>query len=191
MIEGGPRLRAFVGAWPNRRLDTMSAVKAVGRQAPVNYIDRTRDQYAALGYGEYLWAHEDDPPPWVPLATPLAESRLGLIASGGIYAVGQTAFTFRDDNTYRAIPSDIDSSRLRATHFAYDLTDARDDINCVFPIDTLRGLVDEGRVGALAPALYTCMGGVYSQRRVREELGPALVARCLADGVDVVLLVPV
>lgn len=169
----------------------MSAVKAAGRQPAVKYIDRTRDQYAALGYGEYRWAHLDEPPPWVPLAKPLAESRLGLIASGGIYAVGQTAFTFRDDVTYRAISSNVDSSRLRATHFAYDLTDARADINCVFPIDTLRGLVGEGRIGELAPSLYTCMGGVYSQRRVREELGPALVARCLADDVDVVLLVPV
>lgn len=169
----------------------MSAVGAEERQPPVSYIDRTRDQYAALGYGEYRWAHEREPPPWVPLARPIAESRLGLIASGGIYAVGQTAFTFRDDTTYRAIPSDIDASRLRATHFAYNLTDARADINCVFPIDTLRGLVGEGKIGELATTVYTCMGGVYSQRRVREELGPALVERCLGDGVDVVLLVPV
>ena len=169
----------------------MAAVKAAGHEPPVNYIDRTRDQYAALGYGEYRWAHEDDPPALVPLTKPLAESRLGLIGSGGIYAVGQTAFTFRDDATYRAIPSGIDSSQLRATHFAYDLADARADINCVFPIDTLRGLVEAGAVGALAPSLYACMGGIYSQRRVREELGPQLVARCLLDGVDVVLLVPV
>ncbi len=35
------------------------------------------------------------------------------------------------------------------------------------------------------------MGGIYSTRRVREELIPALVDRVLADEVDVVLLVPV
>jgi len=162
-----------------------------GRQPPVRYIDRTRAQYGALGYGEYAWVHETGAPPFTPLGKPIAESRLGVVASGGIYVHGQTAFTFKDDTTYRAIPATIDSSELRATHFAYDLTDARRDINCVLPVDTLRGLVDEGAVGSLAPSLLTCMGGIYSSRRVREELAPALVQRCLDDGVQVLLLVPV
>lgn len=161
------------------------------RQPPVRYIDRTRAQYEALGYGTYGWAHEPDPPPMAALSTPLSEARVGLIATGGIYEVGQTAFTFKDDTTYRAIPSDVDTSRLRATHFAYDLTDARSDINVVFPIDPLRALADEGAIGGLAPHFLTCMGGIYSQRRVREELAPALLERCRADEVDVVLLVPV
>ena len=163
----------------------------MGHQPPIRYIDRTRDQYAALGYGEYRWAHNDPPPPFTPLIRPMAESRVGLVATGGIYAAGQVAFTHRDDTTYRAIPTDVDTADLRATHFAYDLTDARADANCVFPIDTLRGLVAEGVVGSLAERFYTCMGGIYSQRRVLEELGPALVERCRDDEVDVVLLVPV
>ncbi len=161
------------------------------RQPPVRYIDRTRDQYAALGYREYEWAHNPDPPAWCPVAKPLSESRLGLIATGGVYQVGQTAFTHKDDTTYRAIPTDAESTTLSVTHFAYDLTDARDDINVVFPIDTLRALVGEGFIGSLAPHAYTCMGGIYSKRRVHEELAPALTARCLADEVDLVLLVPV
>jgi D-proline reductase (dithiol) PrdB len=157
----------------------------------VRYIDRTRDQYSSMGYGTYSWLHSEEPPAWQQLVKPLAESRLGLIATGGVYREGQTAFTYKDDTTYRAIPTDVDSSELRATHFAYDLTDARTDINCVFPIDTLRHLVDDNMVGGLADNFYTCMGGIYSQRRVREELAPVLVERCLADDVDVVLLVPV
>ena len=35
------------------------------------------------------------------------------------------------------------------------------------------------------------MGGIYSQRRVNDDLAPSVVARCLADEVDLVLLVPV
>jgi D-proline reductase (dithiol) PrdB len=162
-----------------------------GRQEPVRYIDRTREQYGALGYGSYEWADNEEPPPWVDVAKPLAESRLGLIATGGIYQVGQTAFTHKDDTTYRTIPTDVDSSTLSVTHFAYDLTDARSDINVVFPIDTLRALVATGEIGELAPNAYTCMGGIYSQRRVHEELAPTLVERCLTDEVDIVLLVPV
>ncbi len=157
----------------------------------MRYIDRTSEQYRSLGYGQYAWVHEPTVPPWQPLTKPLAECRLGVVASGGIYARGQTAFTFKDDTTYRAIPTDIDTAELRATHFAYDLTDARRDINCVFPLDTLRGLVADGTVGGLAPTFSTCMGGIYSARRVREELAPTIVERCLNDRIDGLLLVPV
>ena len=48
-----------------------------------------------------------------------------------------------------------------------------------------------GVIGELAPYLFTCMGGIYSQRRVDEELAPVLVERCLDDEVDVILLIPV
>ncbi len=166
-------------------------MSAAQRQPPVPYIERTLTKYDALGYEEYRWLESDAPPPWTPLRKPISESRLGLIATGGIYSVGQTAFTFRDDVTYRTIPTDVATEELRATHFAYDLTDARSDINCVFPIDTLRGLVTGGAVGELAGSFYTCMGGIYSRRRVREDVVPPLIERCLAEEVDVVLLVPV
>ena len=169
----------------------MDVVSAAARQEAVPYIERTRTKYDALGYEEYLWLESEPPPPWTPLRKPLAESRLGLIATGGVYVEGQTAFTFRDDVSYRAIPTDVDTHALRATHFAYDLTDARTDINSVFPIDTLRGLVAEGTIGELADQFYTCMGGIYSRRRVREELLPSLVERCGQDDVDLILLVPV
>ena len=114
-----------------------------------------------------------------------------MICTGGIYVTGQTAFHFKDDTTYRAIPTDVDTSELRATHFAYDLTDARKDINVVFPIEQLRAMINENSLGSLASNAYTLMGGIYSTRRVVEELIPALVDRVLADEVDVVLLVPV
>ncbi|MGY9073230.1 MAG: glycine/sarcosine/betaine reductase selenoprotein B family protein [Acidimicrobiales bacterium] len=161
------------------------------REPPVDYIPRITAQYAGLGYGEYRWLHSETEPAWAPVTKPLSESRVGLIASGGIYVEGQTAFHFKDDATYRAIPSDIATESLRATHFAYDLTDARTDINVVYPIDALRAMADDGEIGELGPNGYTLMGGIYSTRRVSEELVPALVQRCLDDELDVVLLVPV
>jgi D-proline reductase (dithiol) PrdB len=161
------------------------------RQPPVRYIDRTKAQYEALGYGSYDWAHNEEPSAFATLAKPLPDARVGVIATGGIYAAGQTAFTFKDDVSYRAIASDIDTEQLRATHFAYDLTDARRDINVVFPIDALRAMAADGEIGELAPHLFTCMGGIYSQRRVNAESAPELVDRCKRDAIDAVLLVPV
>lgn len=160
-------------------------------QPPVDYIPRITAQYSGLGYGEYQWLESQNAPAWTPLTKPLSDSKVGLICTGGIYAAGQTAFHFKDDTTYRAIPTDVDVEDLRATHFAYDLTDARKDINVVFPVEQLRTMVDEGVIDSIAPDAYTLMGGIYSTRRVREELIPALVDRVLADDVDVVLLVPV
>tara|TARA_B110000008_G_C16896788_1_gene535072 strand:- start:696 stop:1202 length:507 start_codon:yes stop_codon:yes gene_type:complete len=160
-------------------------------QPPVDYIPRITAQYSGLGYGEYQWLQSEDAPAWTPLSKPLSESKLGFICTGGIYSAGQTAFHFKDDTSYRAIPTDVNVEDLRATHFAYDLTDARKDINVVFPVEQLRTMVDEGVIDSLAPDAYTLMGGIYSTRRVAEELIPALVDRVLADEVDVVLLVPV
>ena len=79
----------------------------------------------------------------------------------------------------------------RISHFAYDTRDARSDPNVVFPIDTLRGLVAEGKLGELAARAYSFMGGIYSSRKVRDTLAPALADRIVQDEVDLVLLVPV
>ena len=157
---------------------------------PVEYIERIREKYETLGYGTYQFVFSADTPPWRPLTKPLSECRLGLVASGGIYVSGQVAFHYRDDTSLLQIPMDTPTSELRATHFAYDLTDARHDPNVVFPIDTLRGLAREGQIGALAANAYTFMGGIYSSRRVREELAPRVTDCLLAEEVDAVLFVP-
>lgn len=162
-----------------------------GRMGPVDYIPRIRDNYARLGYKTYNWVVNADTPPWAPLRKPLSQCRLGLAASGGIYVTGQVAFHYKDDTSFREIPTDVDTKDLRAAHFAYDLSGARADPNVVFPIDTLRRLVREGILGGLASRFYTFIGGIYSSRRVSGDLAPRLTARFLEDGVDAVLLVPV
>ncbi|MEM9620170.1 MAG: glycine/sarcosine/betaine reductase selenoprotein B family protein [Pseudomonadota bacterium] len=158
---------------------------------PIDYIQRTHDQYKALGYPAYQWVRSDTPPPFTTLTKPLAQSRVGLIASGGVYQHGQIAFHFKDDLSYREIDTSIATAELRATHFAYDLTDARADANVVFPLDTLRRCVAAGELGSLAETAYTFMGGIYSSRKVRDILAPALAERLQKDEVDVALLVPV
>jgi D-proline reductase (dithiol) PrdB len=158
---------------------------------PVDYIERTREQYAALGYPPYHWVENADPPPFARLSKPLAGSRIGLVASGGIYAAGQVAFHYRDDISVRVIPRDTAVADLRVTHFAYDLTDARSDPNVVFPLETLCDLADAGEIGEVAPNAYTFMGGIYSSRKVRDRMAPAIADRIEAEGTDGVILVPV
>jgi D-proline reductase (dithiol) PrdB len=158
---------------------------------PVDYIQRTREQYSALGYPAYQWVENATPPPWAEMTKRLRECRVGLIGSGGIYQTGQVAFHYRDDLSFRIIDTRAPTADLRATHFAYDLTDARRDPNVVFPIDTLRRLARKRTIGELAERAYAFMGGIYSSRKVRDRLAPELADRVVRDEVDVVLLVPV
>lgn len=158
----------------------------------VDYIQVTADTYSSLGYDSYRWADNSAEPSGLASPTkPLAESRVVLIASGGIYRVGDVGFTHKDDTSFREIPTDVSTEDLRVTHFAYDQTNARDDANVVFPIDGLRALVDSGEIGELADVALTFMGGIYSQRRLHVALIPPLVERVQETEADIALLVPV
>jgi D-proline reductase (dithiol) PrdB len=157
----------------------------------IHYIDTVTTLYESLGHTPYKWVVNTDPPPFKPLEKPLSQSRLGLIASGGIYVAGQEAFHYKDDTSFRMIPTDVRTKDLRTTHFAYDMTDARNDPNVVFPIDTLRNLVGEGIIGELSDHFLTFMGGINSARRVRDDLAPRLTDQLLSEKVDAVLIVPV
>jgi D-proline reductase (dithiol) PrdB len=160
------------------------------RQDPIDYIERTRSQYDALGYEPYTWVEYSAAPPWTALSKPLKEMNIALIASGGIYARGQIAFHHKDDLSYRVIDTEIESTQLRASHFAYDMTPARENINVVFPIDTLKTLAHQGIIRSLSRRAYTFMGGIYSARKVRDLLAPHLLKALQEDEVDLALLVP-
>ena len=161
------------------------------RQAPIDYIERTRAQYDALGFPPYAWIDQkDEPPNFAPLSKPLSEMRVALIASGGIYQRGQIAFHHRDDASFRIIDTTKPSKTLRTSHFAYDMTAARENINAVFPIDTLLTLAANGEISQLARRAYTFMGGIYSARKVRDWLAPALGDALHDDEVDLAILVP-
>ncbi len=159
---------------------------------PVDYIAVTRDTYASLGYSEYRWAdNRQEATPFSTPKKPLSESRVVVIASGGVYAVGDVGFTHKDDVTFREIPMDTPRNELRITHFAYDETSAKADVNAVFPIDAVRTMAANGEIGEVAEVGLTFMGGIYSQRRLHETLVPGIVERVKELEADIALLVPV
>lgn len=160
-------------------------------QPPADYIAETKQLYSSLGYDSYRWAERSDAIPLAPLAKPLADSTVMLIGSGGIYRRGQVAFHSKDDTSVRAIPSSVNTSELRTAHFAYDQTDARTDINCVFPLDRLAELAGNDIIGGVAAAAISFMGGIYSTRRLETETVPAILQHVEEQAPDVVLLVPV
>jgi D-proline reductase (dithiol) PrdB len=153
----------------------------------VAYIPRTRELYA--GYAPYRWVINEDVP-WTPLAKPLRECKVALISSGGVHHKDQVPFHFRDDVSYYKIPRDVDIEDLCISHFGYRTDDARQDPNCVFPLERMRELAAEGVMGEFADPAYTFAGGIYSARKVRDELAPGLVEELTANRVDLFYLVP-
>ena len=156
-----------------------------------DYIGETKRLYDSLGYDSYRWAERPETVPLTPLTKPLSECRITVVGSGGVYRSGQIAFHTKDDTSIRVIPTNTPTAELRTAHFAYDQADARNDLNCVFPLDRLRELADDGVIGGLTSESYGFMGGIYSTRRLESETVPLLVERCLAQEPDLVLLVPV
>ena len=156
----------------------------------VEYMRAIRARYESLGYTPYRWFEADSAPAWQPLGKPLREARLGLLSTSGAYALGQSAYHYKDDTSIRALPSDLPDDRIRFSHITENyLVDAKRDPHCMLPLRQLRRLVREGVVGELAQRVFSCMGGVYSQRRVREETAPALLEAFRAERVDCALLV--
>lgn len=156
----------------------------------VGYMQAIAERYRSLGYTPYRWFEAADPPPWQALGKPLAAARIGMLSTSGAYALGQVAYHYKDDTSIRQIPAATPDSELRFSHLTENyLVDPRRDPGCIFPLGTLRTLADEGFIGALADSVFSCMGAVYSQRRVREETAPALLAAFRAQQVDAALLV--
>lgn len=156
----------------------------------VNYMQAIRARYESLGYTPYRWFEADDVPPWTAMTMPLSTARLGLLSSSGAYVRGQVAYHYKDDTSIRVLPGNAAKEDLRFSHITENyLVDAKRDPNCILPLSQLHTLREEGVIGALAESVFSCMGGVYSQRRVRDEVAPAVLDGLRAQQVDCALLV--
>jgi hypothetical protein len=163
---------------------------------PIAYMQRTRDWYLALGYGNpYRWAHFRDVP-FQPLVKPLSQSTATVITTAAPHRPGQrpqeagTAYNAAA-KFYSVYSGDTGADHdLRIDHVAVDFKHtAMHDSRAWFPLPALRSAVAQHRIGALAPRFH----GVpthRSQRQTVEVYCPEVLSRCRADRVDVAVLVP-
>jgi D-proline reductase (dithiol) PrdB len=133
--------------------------------------------------------------PWAPLRVPLARATIALVTTAGVHAVADPPFDMDDpdgDPSYRVIPADAPRDTLTITHKYYDHRAADQDLNVVLPLDRLRDLAAEGRVGGVARRAYGFMGHVDGRhlRTLIERTAPEVAACLVADGADAVVLTP-
>jgi len=153
---------------------------------PVAYIPRTRDLYS--DFTPYRWV-ENESAPFTPLTKPVAQCRIAMISSGGIMYRDQPRF-HREDASYRRIPIHARPDELSVWHFGYPTRDAERDANCVFPLQRMRELEAAGVIGALVDPAFSFMGGIYSARKVRDELAPQIIDELKRARADAFFLVP-
>ena len=161
------------------------------RPDPTEYIRQTRENYQKLGFEPYTWYSANSAPPFATADKPHSQSRLGMISTAGTYVQGQIAYYYKDDASIRSIPRQTAVEDLRFSHIMENyLVEARQDPCTVFPIEALAQLKDEGTIGDLSENNFSCMGGIYSQKRVKRELIPALDDAIRKEELDLLLLVP-
>jgi len=143
----------------------------------------------------YPW-RRIDPVPWTPLKKPVGESRLALISSAGFILVGQSPFddTIKGgDPSFREIPANAELKSLVDTHRSesFDHSGLQKDPNLAFPIDRVRELAQDKRIGAVNDRHLSFMGSITAPGRFIRETIPVMAALLQKDLVDIALLVPV
>lgn len=152
---------------------------------PVAYMERSRRYYAAQGFEKaYVWAQFDEAPFAKP-NKPVSKSTLALITTASLKA--------RQETDPRSVSSglvDQPPKKLFADDLFWDRQATHlNDLNSFFPIDRLKELVAERKIGRLAKRFHS-VPTEYSQRQTKTVDAPEILRRCREDAADLALLVP-
>jgi D-proline reductase (dithiol) PrdB len=128
------------------------------------------------------------PPVWTEVTMKLKDMTIALVTAAGVHLKSDERFNLAGDTGYRIIPGESKSNDLMVTHGGYDNSDVNKDINCMFPIDRLSELINEGLIKASAPNHYSFMGGGGDQDAFKKYTGPEIAQRLLDEEVSAVVL---
>ena len=127
--------------------------------------------------------------PFTPFEKDLSTATVTLVSATGVYPSGEEAFPTVDpgDITYRTIAGSTDVTSLRIAHHHYDHSEADADPNIVFPLDTLRSLVEEGVIAAVNEKHYS-YGFTTRLRELYEQTFPDIADKVERSKTKLVLL---
>jgi hypothetical protein len=143
----------------------------------------------------------EDAPVWAPAEKRLAETRVTLLTSAGLYVQGdQPSFDLErergeptwGDPGWRRVPHGVAEGGLAMAHLHVNPADILADRNVALPVDVLDGLAADGLVGGATPDHVSVMG--YQEHGLagwRDVTAPAIVGLLREQGTDGVVLAPV
>lgn len=123
----------------------------------------------------------------------LPEAKVALVSTGGVHLLDDERFDIDDpagDCSYREIPREAEELTWTHAYYARRRTAYREDLDCVFPLWTLRGLVGEGVIGELNHRHFSFMGAIHDTSELEERTAPEVAEMLVGDRVDVALLTP-
>jgi D-proline reductase (dithiol) PrdB len=104
--------------------------------------------------------------PYTPLKRELKDCRIALVTTSGAYVEGMQPFS-DNDLTFRLIPTDTDTKKIRFVSNHFDTANGAEDPNVMFPLDRLIDLVENGEVGGVTES-HISMGLTTELRKLKE-----------------------
>ena len=138
--------------------------------------------------------------PWTPLDKPLAECKVTLVSTAGIFMKGRRLFRLRERAPRRHLgrpdpPGDLPGRRARTTWSTRTYTST---LRSWPRTGTCHGLSTssldferEGKIGALAETLYSIMGYIPNFNPLVKRTAPLMIEKMKAEDVDAAFLYPV
>jgi hypothetical protein len=125
--------------------------------------------------------------PFTPFQGRLEDVPVCLVSTAAVRMKDDAPFQTDGDVTWRVVPGDAEAKDLRYDDTHYDHACVDRDMNCVFPLDRVRELAAEGRVGGVT-ARHFSLGYSQALRELRERTIPALVREIDRERPGAVLL---
>ncbi len=137
---------------------------------------------------------------WAPLGKPLAEARIAVLSSAGVF-LRDTQESFDMDRerrepawgdpTWRAIPRDVAQDRIDAAHLHLNTEHVRKDVGVAFGLRAFASLEADGVIGNLAEENYSVLGFQAAGCPVwQATTGPEITVRLRDAAVDALVLAP-
>lgn len=131
----------------------------------------------------------DFPPIELVTAPRLEDATVAIVTTAALAHPGEP---WQDQtHAYRLFDRDVQGLIMAHNSTNLDRSGFALDRNVAFPIDRLREMEAEGRIGKLAPRHASFIGSTFELSTFLFETGPQLAETLRGDGVDVALLTPV
>jgi hypothetical protein len=132
--------------------------------------------------------------PWTPVRAPLAKGRLGIVSTAALYLRDidpPFADTVEGDPRVLELPADVRLTALTTSHTHIPQDAIRADVNVALPLDALREMVNDKKIGEIAPRIFSLIGYRTRADEVATQTATTIAAALKEDGATHALLVPV
>ena len=130
------------------------------------------------------------------LSKPLSACRVVLITTAGLHLKEDKPFSgsfLLSDCSFRRLPASARLADMDISHTSeeFNRSGIMEDLNVVYPIDRLEELIEQRKLGSVAPNHYSFMGSLPRVGELKKKTAPEVARLAKSDDVDLAILTPV